>query len=117
MTPASEYVTCVFPPGSRCTSDSTRLNSPPSYRQSEVHPVGGQLLDESRRDHQTSRQLEVDWADEAGELAIERLLHRLIRKVPKTHRYLVSDRGSLVIIAILAARNASVEKLTHSAAA
>jgi hypothetical protein len=43
--------------------------------------------------------------------------HRVIRKIPKTHRYQVSDRGRLMITAILAARDASVDKLTHAAAA
>jgi hypothetical protein len=42
--------------------------------------------------------------------------HGLIHKVPKTHRYVVSDNGRRAITALLAARNASVEALTGSAA-
>jgi hypothetical protein len=42
--------------------------------------------------------------------------HGLIHEVPKTHRYLVSEKGRLAITALLAARNASVEALTASAA-
>jgi hypothetical protein len=37
--------------------------------------------------------------------------HGLIRKVAGTHRYLLSDRGRHVITALLAAREADVEKL------
>lgn len=42
--------------------------------------------------------------------------HRLIRKVPRTHRYQVTARGRKAITALLAARNATVEQLTGSAA-
>ena len=42
--------------------------------------------------------------------------HGLIRKIPKTHRYLPTKLGTQVIAAFLAASNASVEKLTASAA-
>ena len=41
--------------------------------------------------------------------------HGLIRKVPKTHRYVVSEAGRLAITALLAAHNASVEELTRCA--
>jgi hypothetical protein len=41
--------------------------------------------------------------------------HGLIRKVPKTHRYMVSESGRQTITALLAARNASVEELTRCA--
>ena len=41
--------------------------------------------------------------------------HGLIGKVPKTHRYLVSESGRRIITALLAARNASVEALTRCA--
>ena len=40
--------------------------------------------------------------------------HGLIRKVPKTHRYVVSEAGRRTITALLAARNASVDQLTRS---
>ena len=42
--------------------------------------------------------------------------HGLIAKVNKTHRYIVTDKGRRVITAILAARQASTEKLTALAA-
>jgi hypothetical protein len=38
--------------------------------------------------------------------------HGLIKKIPRTHRYLVTVQGHAIIAAILAARNASVEKLS-----
>jgi len=41
--------------------------------------------------------------------------HRLIRKVPKTHRYLVTSKGRLAITALLAARQADTAKLTAAA--
>jgi hypothetical protein len=41
--------------------------------------------------------------------------HDLIGKVPKTHRYLVSESGRRIITALLAARNAGVEALTRCA--
>lgn len=42
--------------------------------------------------------------------------HGLIRKVSKTHRYMVTDKGRRIITALLAARQASTEKLTAFAA-
>lgn len=42
--------------------------------------------------------------------------HGLIRKVPGTHRYMVSERGRRIITALLAARQADVEQLTTLAA-
>ena len=42
--------------------------------------------------------------------------HKLIRKVAKTHRYQVTDDGRRVVTAVLAARNASTEKLVSLAA-
>ena len=41
--------------------------------------------------------------------------HGLLHKVPRTHRYLVSEAGRRTITALLAARNASAEELTRSA--
>jgi len=57
-----------------------------------------------RRSAQISRQL--------------RLLrgHGLLKKVPKTQRYQVSDRGRLILSALHAARHASTEKLVAQAA-
>lgn len=42
--------------------------------------------------------------------------HGLIRKVPRTHRYLVTARGRLIITAVLAAQQASMEQLLKLAA-
>jgi hypothetical protein len=41
--------------------------------------------------------------------------HGLIHKVPRTHRYVVSDHGRTTITALLAARNASTEQLLRNA--
>ncbi len=41
--------------------------------------------------------------------------HGLIHKVPKTHRYVISETGRKAITALLAARNASAEDLTRCA--
>ena len=42
--------------------------------------------------------------------------HGLIAKVSKTHRYVVTEKGRRIITALLAARQASTEKLTALAA-
>jgi hypothetical protein len=42
--------------------------------------------------------------------------HGLIRKVPKTHRYLLTKRGQSAIAALLAARQANIQKLSQLAA-
>ncbi len=42
--------------------------------------------------------------------------HGLIHKVPKTHRYVVSEAGRKAITVLLAARNASTEELSRCAA-
>ena len=42
--------------------------------------------------------------------------HGLIAKVSKTHRYVVTEKGRRMITALLAARQASTEKLTALAA-
>jgi hypothetical protein len=42
--------------------------------------------------------------------------HGLIRKVPGTHRYMMSDKGRPIITALLTARQADVEQLTALAA-
>jgi len=42
--------------------------------------------------------------------------HGLLKKVPKTHRYVLTDRGRLIVTALLAAREASTESLTKKAA-
>ena len=43
--------------------------------------------------------------------------HRLIQKVPKTHRYRLTPRGQLFTTALLAARETSIHKLIGTAAA
>lgn len=42
--------------------------------------------------------------------------HGLIRKVPRTHRYQLTDKGRAVVVALNAARNASPRQLTELAA-
>ena len=42
--------------------------------------------------------------------------HGLIRKVPRTHRYMVSEAGRRTITAVLAARNASADRLIKCSA-
>ncbi len=42
--------------------------------------------------------------------------HGLIKKVPRTHRYLLTDKGRAVIVALSAARNASPRRLAELAA-
>jgi hypothetical protein len=57
-----------------------------------------------RRAAQVSRQLRLLRA------------HGLLKKVPKTHRYQVTDRGRVILTALSAARHASTEKLVAQAA-
>ena len=42
--------------------------------------------------------------------------HGILRKVPHTHRYHLSERGRTVVTALLTARQASTEELTKLAA-
>jgi len=42
--------------------------------------------------------------------------HHLIRKVPRTHRYHLTDAGRTLVTALMAARNANVQELTKIAA-
>jgi hypothetical protein len=41
--------------------------------------------------------------------------HGLIKKVPKTHRYVLTDRGTEIITTLLAARSADAEKILKAA--
>lgn len=41
--------------------------------------------------------------------------HGLIKKVPKTHRYVLTDRGHEIITTLLAARSADAQKLLQAA--
>lgn len=42
--------------------------------------------------------------------------HGILHKVPKSHRYKVSPKGRDLLVAVLSAHHASVDKLTHLAA-
>jgi len=42
--------------------------------------------------------------------------HRLIRKVPATHRYILTQNGRPIVTALLAARRADVDQLTRVSA-
>jgi hypothetical protein len=57
-----------------------------------------------RRSGQISRQLRLLRA------------HGLLKKIPKTHRYQVTDRGRIILTALNAARQASTQKLIAQAA-
>jgi hypothetical protein len=46
---------------------------------------------------------------------IECWAHGLIEKIPKTHRYMVTDQGRKAITALLAARSVSTEQLINLA--
>jgi hypothetical protein len=61
-------------------------------------------IEERRRSAATSRKLRLLRA------------HGLIRKVPRTHRYMISSNGRKVITALLAARDANADFLTTNAA-
>lgn len=67
-------------------------------------PEAGDAAEERRRSAAVTRQLRLLRA------------HGLIGKVPRTHRYLVTEQGRQAITALLAARNASTEELTKCAA-
>jgi hypothetical protein len=41
--------------------------------------------------------------------------HELIKKVPKTHRYVLTDRGREIMTTLLAARSADAQKLLSAA--
>ena len=42
--------------------------------------------------------------------------HGIIKKIPRTHRYQLTSTGRVIVSAIIAARNASAEKLIALAA-
>ena len=44
-------------------------------------------------------------------------VHGLLRKLPHTHRYLVTESGRAILTALMAAQEASTEKLTTVLAA
>ena len=61
----------------------------------------------------------VEGRSQAGKITRQlRMLraHGLVKKVPKTHRYVLTDRGRTTIIALLTARKANTEKLNQLAA-
>jgi hypothetical protein len=66
--------------------------------------VAASKEEERRRAAQVSRKLRLLRA------------HGLIRKVPRSHRYQVTDKGRTVITALIAARDANVDQLTRMAA-
>jgi len=42
--------------------------------------------------------------------------HGLIKKIPKTHRYQLTDKGRALVVVLGAAKQASTKKLTELAA-
>ncbi len=65
------------------------------------------------RDKKTARRR---WAAVGRKLRLLRA-HGLIRKLPQTHRYWVTESGRAVLTALVAAQQASTEKLTRALAA
>jgi hypothetical protein len=84
----------------------------------------GEWLVAGFRNRDIRRALHGDEADEVGRrrqaAAVTRLLgilhaHGLIKKIPRTHRYLLTVEGTSVIPALLAANNATLQQLTSAA--
>jgi hypothetical protein len=69
-----------------------------------LHPRVAEAVQIRRASAKVSRQLRLLRA------------HRLIRKVPKTHRYLLTERGRLLTAALRATRDATVQQLLREAA-
>ena len=67
-------------------------------------PLATDATERKRRSARVSRQLRLLRA------------HGLLRKMPNTHRYQVTDRGRLILTALGAARHASTQKLVAHAA-
>jgi hypothetical protein len=68
------------------------------------HKPATDAAERKRRSARVSRQLRLLRA------------HGILRKVPKTHRYMVTERGRLILTALHAARHASTAKLASLAA-
>lgn len=75
------------------------------FRNRDIRPL---LFEKSPREADDQRR---QTAAVSRQLALLRA-HRLIRKVPHTHRYMLTDSGTSSITAILAATNASTAKLS-----
>jgi hypothetical protein len=84
----------------------------------------GEWLVAGFRNRDIRRALYGDEADESKRRrqagAVTRLLgilrgHGLIKKIPRTHRYLLTAEGTSVIPALLAANNATLQQLTSAA--
>lgn len=69
-----------------------------------LYPTGSSPTERRTQAGKTTRQLRMLRA------------HGLIKKVPKTHRYVLTDRGRITIIALLTARQADTKKLNQLAA-
>jgi hypothetical protein len=71
-----------------------------------LHPAAASLApcDQQRLSARVSRQLRLLRA------------HGLIRKVPRTHRYLLTERGRLLTAALFATRNSDIKQLLATAA-
>jgi hypothetical protein len=69
-----------------------------------LHPTTGSLVEQRRHAGRVTRQLRLLRA------------HGIIRKIPKTHRYVLTKHGRQLSCAILAARRADTAQLTKFAA-
>lgn len=76
------------------------------------HDLVGQLYEQSVRDPQERRRRS---AAVSRKLALLRA-HKLIQKIPRTHRYQLTPFGRKAVTALLAAKHANVERLTQIAA-
>jgi hypothetical protein len=79
------------------------------FRNRDLHPLlcGTTTVDETTARRQSAK--------------ITRLIrilraHGLVSKVPKSHRYRITDRGRIAVTALIAAQNAAVQRLTELAA-
>ena len=89
-----------------------------------MKPETAQYLDKAQQALSEARAVAgIELAEAAGRAAYlaafhaeQALIFERNGKVPKTHRYTLTHRGSRIITALLAARQASTEKLTALAA-
>jgi hypothetical protein len=110
--------------------DGKRVRAINPFRQDDLHLLSAVSAAEfcihGLRNRDLRQRLYAKPTDDPTELrrrraAVTRKLrllraHGLIRKVPRSHRYLVTTKGRTALTALLAARDASTERLTELAA-
>jgi hypothetical protein len=80
------------------------------FRNRDIAPLAGSLPPDASPDDRRRRAAKV-----TRRLRILRA-HGLIRKIPKTHRYVLTERGHLLTAALFATREADVHQLNKLAA-